>query len=86
MIEDSALGRPLWHSLWLNVLSSETFESGLHGNPALKAAADTFPWLDPTLLSGGKGWTLPPSRSRRITCTGRSRDAFASFSRDAMWP
>jgi CRISPR system Cascade subunit CasA len=76
VIEDPALTRPLWHSLWLNVLSMEDFESKAHGNVELTAPADTFPWLDPSALASGKGkdltsdqvspWHLYWTQARRI--------------------
>lgn len=40
----------LWATLWLNVLSRDTFEA-LGGNPALTSPECRFPWLAPTRTS-----------------------------------
>ena len=40
----------LWHTLWLNVLTTDEF-ARRHGNHALDGLADTYPWAGPTRTS-----------------------------------
>jgi len=47
------LGRTLWETIWLNVISADEFSR--YGNSAVKADPDCFPWMDHTRTSEKKG-------------------------------
>lgn len=43
------IGRTLWETIWLNVLEAPAFAR--HGNQAMTAIADIFPWMESTRTS-----------------------------------